>query len=598
MKLRRLYSNQPTVFRPIEFNDGVSAVLAEIRLPENRDLDTHNLGKTTVGELIDFCLLKGKDPDFFLFKHPSRFSDFAFYLELHLDDGTFLTIRRRVDPGSRVEFKRSEESISDAGRLSKDEWDHYDLPFERSQSLLNGILGFDVLKPWKFRKLVGYLIRSQRDYLDVFQLGKFSGKHQEWKPFVAHLLGMQAQLVIDLYEKRAQLEETTTSLRTLAQEWGGDDVDPSLLDGLISVKRRDVSAKQAALDAFSFRDEDQRTISELVERVEYRIVALNDEAYRLAQLIRRIDESLEDRKIVFDPEEAAQLFRDAGVLFEGQLRKGFDQLIAFNRAITEERRVALTRQREEAKRRTVEIQTELQGLNAERTQSLGYLRQSDALRKYKEVSRELADLQGELSTLEAKRTAASRLIELRRKRRSLDEEYGHLQTEVEDELARISQDEESRFGHIRRFFSEIIFEVLGEPAVLAITMNNAGGLEFHAEFIGASGTATSGDRGTSYKKLLCIAFDLAMLRAYSDDPFSRFVYLDGALEQLEPRKREKLIGVFRTYASLGLQPILSLLDSDLPEPLDAGTTTLSSVDVVLKLHDEGQEGRLFRMPSW
>ena len=67
MKLNRLYSNQPRGFSPIEFNDGLSVVLAEIRVPANRSLDTHNLGKTTVGELIDFCLLKGKSPaSFFL----------------------------------------------------------------------------------------------------------------------------------------------------------------------------------------------------------------------------------------------------------------------------------------------------------------------------------------------------------------------------------------------------------------------------------------------------------------------------------------------------------------------------------------------------
>jgi uncharacterized protein YydD (DUF2326 family) len=118
------------------------------------------------------------------------------------------------------------------------------------------------------------------------------------------------------------------------------------------------------------------------------------------------------------------------------------------------------------------------------------------------------------------------------------------------------------------------------------------------EFVTESGVATSEDRGTSYKKLLCIAFDLAVIRAYLDERFPRFVYLDGALEQLDPRKREKLVGVFRRYASLGLQPILSLLDSDLPADLGTSDLTLSEPDVVLALHDEGDEGRLFKMPRW
>ena len=129
-------------------------------------------------------------------------------------------------------------------------------------------------------------------------------------------------------------------------------------------------------------------------------------------------------------------------------------------------------------------------------------------------------------------------------------------------------------------------------------MNQQGGLEFTAEFVGDGGTATSGDRGTSYKKLMCVAFDLAMLRTFLDQPFPRFVYHDGALEQLEPRKRDKLLQVFREYAALGLQPVISVLDSELPAPVGSSHTTLSEAEVVVTLHDEGADGRLFKMPSW
>jgi uncharacterized protein YydD (DUF2326 family) len=64
-----LYSNKPELFEPIAFRSGLNVVLGEIRLPENKKKDTHNLGKTTLGSLIDFCLLAGRDPRFFLFKH-------------------------------------------------------------------------------------------------------------------------------------------------------------------------------------------------------------------------------------------------------------------------------------------------------------------------------------------------------------------------------------------------------------------------------------------------------------------------------------------------------------------------------------------------
>jgi uncharacterized protein YydD (DUF2326 family) len=598
MRLTRLYSNHPDVFAPVEFNAGVSAVLAEIRIPANRELDTHNLGKSILGELIDFCLLKGKDPDYFLYRHADRFRDFAFLLEMELAADDFLTIRRPVDPGSKIDFKRSETSIEDANEVSSTDWDHLELPFERANLLLDGILNLTPLQPWGIRKLIGYLVRSQQDYVDVFQLGKFSGKHRDWKPFVAHLLGLPAQPVIDLYAKKDEMEDVSNQLRTLNQEWGGDDVDPSLLDGLISVKRREVQTKKRAMAAFNFAEEDRETIDRVVDDLEVRIVALNDEAYRLAQSIARLDTSLEEHKVVFAPAAASRLFGEAGIAFDGQIKKDFEQLLSFNRAITKERRDALIAQRAEAKKRASEIDGQLQGLNEERRRSLEFLRESDDLAKYKDMTQQLASAQGELSTLEAKRVAASRLVELRRMRRSLDEEYGHLQTVVEEALDEASKDEASRFATIRGHFSDIVSEVVGEGAVLAISMNSKGGLDFRAEFVTESGVATSEDRGTSYRKLLCIAFDLAVIRAYLDESFPRFVYLDGALEQLDRRKREKLVGVFREYASAGLQPIISLLDGDLPAPLGDGPLTLSQADVVLTLHDEGEEGRLFKMASW
>lgn len=598
MKLKRLYSNRPELFRPVEFNSGVSAVFAEIRLPENKDRDTHNLGKSIFGELIDFCLLKGKDSKYFLYRHEERFADFIFFLELELESDEFLTIRRPVDPGSKIDFLRSEASIVDATDLAPADWEHSEVAFDRANTMLKGILGFTAVQPWGIRHLVGYLIRSQQDYQEVFQLHKFSGKHKEWKPFVAHLLGLPAQPVIDLYDKRDEKEKVAEKLRDLNREWGDEDSDPSLLDALISAKRREVETKKKAMSAFNFADEDRETIARLVDDTEARIVALNEEAYRLAHLVARLDESLQEHDVSFAPKAASRLFEEAGVAFDGHIRKDFEQLISFNRAITKERREALIKQRSDARKRTEEIDGELRALNAERQRSLKFLRESDDLAKYKELAQELASAQGELSTLEAKRTAASKLIELRREQRSLDKEFGALQNEVEDAIGEASGDPTSRFEAIRSYFSEIVAEVVGEGAVLGISMNEQGGIEFPVEFVNPSGVATSEDRGTSYRKLLCIALDLAVIRAYLDEKFPRFVYLDGALEALDPRKQEKLIGVFREYASLGLQPIVSLLDSDLPAPLDESSSTLSRQDIVLFLHDEGDEGRLFKMPRW
>lgn len=57
MKLSKLYSNKPDVFSPIIFNDGFNVVYADIRHPQDKKKDTHNLGKTTLAKLLDFTFL-------------------------------------------------------------------------------------------------------------------------------------------------------------------------------------------------------------------------------------------------------------------------------------------------------------------------------------------------------------------------------------------------------------------------------------------------------------------------------------------------------------------------------------------------------------
>jgi len=184
--------------------------MAEIRLPENRNKDTHNLGKTTLGRLLDFCFLAKRDPRFFLFKHLELFQEFVFYLEIELEDASFVTIRRGVDEATKISFKRHEAGHQDLSILPPGEWDHQDMPFDRAhqdmpfdraRDLLDGLLDWRALKPWAFRKGLGYLLRSQDDFRDVFHLRKFAAAHSDWKPFLAHVLGFDAQLVAHHYEK-------------------------------------------------------------------------------------------------------------------------------------------------------------------------------------------------------------------------------------------------------------------------------------------------------------------------------------------------------------------------------------------------------------
>src|SRR5690606_17566102 len=110
--------------------------------------DTHNLGKTTLGRLLNYGLLMGRDPRFFLFKHFALFKDFVFFLEIELEDASHVTMRRGVKEATKISFKRHQAGQQDFSTVPLSEWDHQDVPFERAKELLDGLLDWRALKPW------------------------------------------------------------------------------------------------------------------------------------------------------------------------------------------------------------------------------------------------------------------------------------------------------------------------------------------------------------------------------------------------------------------------------------------------------------------
>ena len=597
MKLSKLYSNKPELFEPVDFVQGLNVVVAEIRVPENRDKDTHNLGKTTLGYLLDFGFLAGKDPKFFLFKHADLFKEFVFFMEIELEDVSYVTVRRSVEEATKISFKKHQAGHQDFSALPISGWDHQDVPFDRARDLLDGLLDWRALKPWSYRKSLGYLLRSQEDFREVFQPRKFASKHADWKPFLAHMLGFNAKLIDQHYEKEEELSKKRETAQTIRSELGGSVEDISKIEGILLLKQNEVGKKQKLLDVFDFRAQDKDRTKQLVDDVDERIAVLNSERYSLAQGRKKILASLEDDQILFDPDEAERLFDEAGVLFKGQIKKDFQQLIAFNKAITEERRGYLQEERTEIETELKRVSSDLNSLGKKRSDMLSFLSGTDIFGKYKQVSNDMVTLRADIVSLERQRSFLHRLQELRTDIRVLTEERGHLQTQIEADVETQNSDQRSLFSSIRLFFNEIVEEVIDRKALLSVSPNQEGHLEFKAEILDESGNATSADHGHTYRKLLCIAFDMAVLRARIEDKFPRFAYHDGVFESLDDRKKANLLTVIRRYAELGLQPVVTLIDSDLPVSAD-GAPIFAESEIVLTLHDENEQGRLFKMRAW
>lgn len=598
MKISKVYSNRSALFEPIELTDSLNVVIGEIRLPENKEKDTHNLGKSTLGRVIDFILLTKRSKDFFLFKHPDIFNQFIFFLEVKLKEGSFLTIRRSVESPSKISFISHKERHQDYSDLPADQWDHEDITFDRAKDIADGLLNLSLIKPWNYRDSIGYLIRSQDDYGDVFKLRKFQSRDAHWKPYLAHVLGFNSQLITNHYEKEKELQEKEETEETVKRELGGTIGDISKVEGILLIKKKDAEKKQSLLDEFDFRQQDKDQTKILVDDIDENISNLNKERYSLLQNRKKILQSIKEDEILFSPNEAKSLFEEVGIVFPGQIKKDFEQLIQFNKAITEERIGYLKEEKDEIDSRLKTINSDLNKLGKKRTKVLAFLGDSEFFQKYKFVSNELISLRADIESLERQKIHLHKLQKLRADIRGLSDECNDLQVEIEKNVESQNAEEESIFSQIRLYFSEIVDAVINRKALLSVIPNKLGHLEFKAEILDESGNATSADAGHTYKKLLCIAFDLAVLRAHREERFPRFAFHDGVFESLDDRKKENLLLVIREYTSLGIQSIITLIDSDLPQRKEDDEPVFNDLEIALTLHDEGEKGRLFKLRSW
>ncbi len=598
MRLSKLYTNRSDLFEPVLFQTGLNVIYGEIRLPENKSKDTHNLGKSTLGRVIDFVLLSKRDPRFFLFKHEEVFATFVFFIEIKLNDGSYLTIRRSVSQASKISFKKHKDSHQDYVSLADEDWDHYDLPFSRAKDLLDSLLDLSAIKSWTYRNGLGYLIRSQDDYNDVYKLRKFGSRDAYWKPYLSHILGFDADLLVKHYEKEEELSKKEDSESTVRKELGGSVEDISKIEGILLIKQQDAEKKQQLLDSFDFRQQDKDKTKYLVDEIDEKIAELNKKRYSLNQNRKKIIKSLEEDKIVFNTDDAQKIFQEAGILFSGQVKKDFDQLIAFNKSITEERIEYLVTEKAEIESEISEVNRELNVLGKKRSDSLSFLSDTEVFTKYKMLSNELVSLRADIEELERQKKHIHRLQELRAEIRGLSEECNHLQSEIENNVEQQNSDKTSLFSKIRLYFSEIVDEVIDRKALLSVSPNKEGHLQFKAEILDESGNSTSADMGHTYRKLLCIAFDLSVLRAHLDKKFPHFAFHDGIFESLDNRKKENLLSVIHQYVDMGIQSIITLIDSDLPHQDEKKSPVFDESEIVLQLHDEGEKGRLFKMKTW
>lgn len=599
MKLSKLYSNQEK-FKNILFNlNGLNVIYAEVQTDLKDKKNSHDLGKTKVAELIDFLLLRKIDKKDFLLKltdidNKSIFNEYIFYLEIELDNGKFLTIKRGIESNTKISFSLLEKRSTDFFPPTK--FDYENISIDKAREILADFLNFNFFfdKNYDYRKALSYNLRTPPDdYKDVFQLSKFSnGKHKYWKPFIFDLLGFDGELLLKKYENDEEIEEINGFIGTLKREYKIDKKDrDSLIAEKISIEENNAEIENK-IDAFNFYEQDKKLIQNGISDIENSISEYNSLSYNLNFEIDKLKKSIQN-DFAFELNKVQKVFEETGIYFGEQIKKDYQELLDFNSKITIERNKLIKKVLVKKQKELVQINSSLSELNSKKENLLSVLQDTDTFKKFKTYQKALAKTEEELNNVNLKISYIDLIFS---KEDEIETKRGDIEETI-DKLKYLSRhtEENNKYEDIRKKFHSYYKFIMDESANISWHLNSSNNIEFPPPKVqDNTNKNTAKGEGTTYKKLLCVAFDLAILTSYNNQPFFKFIYHDDVLSTQDNGIKLRLLELINNLLKdFDFQYILSVIKSDLPIDEEENILYFEENEVVLRLNDVSEEGTLF-----
>ena len=569
-------SNMPS-FKAVEFTTGFNVILAERTKESTRGDSRNGLGKTTLFDIVHFCLGAGTRPNRGLLVAPLK--GWTFTLDLQIEDRS-LAVTRSTDGPNRVQLQGDVDDLTDVGEHQLDglavriaDWNTF---------LGEKLFGLSQEEPTPkyqptFRSLFSYFVRRDRDaFSSPFNHHR---NQKEWDKQVnnAFLLDLAWQHASELQELKDN-GNTLNGLRRAARE--------GLIQGLIGNlgnleaerTRLNSEIRQQSGTLQSFRvhpqyAEIEQEVNELTSRIQQMSNA-NITDSRLVDLYRS---SLEDDQ---DPDTDAllEVYQDVGVTMPEMVRRRLEEVQDFHRQIVANRRAYLQSeiQRVESGRsqRTLELQAAIE----KRAQSLQVLQTHGALQEFTALQELHLDL------VARRNDVNNRISNLQRF------EQGRSEVRVSRELllqtARRDFEErrEARATAINIFNSNSQ-ALYSAPGDLVVNIADTG-FRFDVEIM------RSGSQGINNMKIFCYDLMLAQLWA-AKQPSPRLLMHDSTIfDGVDERQIAQSLELAHQEAeNNGFQYVCALNSDTLPSDEFSHAFDLESF-VRLRLTDESEEGGL------
>ena len=569
-------SNMPS-FKAVEFTPGFNVILADRTKESTRGDSRNGLGKTTLFEIVHFCLGAGTRRNRGLLVAPLK--GWTFTLELQIEDRS-LAVTRSTDQPNRVQLQGDVDDLTDVGERQLDglavripDWNAF---------LGEQLFGLSLEEPPPkyqptFRSLFSYLVRRDRD---AFSSPFIHYRVQrEWDKQVnnAFLLDLAWQHAGELQQLKDN-ESALNELRRAARD--------GLLQGLIGNlgnleaerTRLDSEISQQSETLQSFRVHAQHAeIEQEANELTSRMQQMSNANITDARLLDLYLSSLEDDQDP-DTDELLEVYDEVGVTMPDMVRRRLEEVQDFHRQIVANRRAYLQSEIQRIERGRSQRGLDLQAAIERRAQLLEVLQTHGALQEFTALNELHMDLVSRRNDVD------NRISNLQRFEQGRSEVRVNRELLLQTARRDFEERREGRATAINLFNSNSQ-ALYSAPGNLVVNIADTG-LTFDVDIL------RSGSQGINNMKIFCYDLMLAQLWA-TKQPSPRLLMHDSTIfDGVDERQIAQSLELAHQEAeNNGFQYVCALNSDTLPSNEFSHAFDLESF-VRLSLTDESEDGGL------
>lgn len=369
--LYKLHANKAS-FKPIEFKQGLNLIVAERTADSDAKNSCNAVGKTTLIEIIDFCLGSnfGKKSKL----NAPELEDWSFTLDFEVSAFRCEATRFISDP-NKIYIHTTDKHIPFEVKEDKEKSLYVDIEKWRSY-LGKAYFNLDESKYISFRSIISFFIRKKDAYQSPFKaiLNENAAQTKVRNAFVLNLLWQDSLKLSDAENKITQKNKIVTYLKEKVGTSGKIVSKIASLSATIERLSKDI-------DDFNVLPE-YEDVQKIADSLTYEIQNLVNRNIFLKKKLKEYLKSTENESVDENVDLIKAVYAEAEIVFSDKILKTLNSAIEFHKEIVENRKNFLSAEILKIKNEIENNEQLIKEKSDERTDKMKILQSHGALSEY------------------------------------------------------------------------------------------------------------------------------------------------------------------------------------------------------------------------